>query len=245
MKKVLVVEDEIQLRENIVELFQSRNYEVHAAENGIEGYEIAHKLLPDLIVSDVIMPEEDGFALLGRLRKNPATELIPVIFLTAKNMVEAKIEGLELGADDYIVKPFSAAELLARSTNLIQKQEKLLKKGLITVSTEDIQPKPELLVKEIIAFIEENLSNFNLSVEMVAKHLKISKSTVQRKLKAAVDKNLNQLIREYRLEKARKMIERQAGSLSEIAVATGFNSLSYFSYSYKKYYGTAPSQLKR
>ena len=245
MKKVLVVEDEMQLRENIVELFQSRNYEVYAAENGIEGFEVAHKLLPDLIVSDVIMPEEDGFSLLSRLRKNPATELIPVIFLTAKNMVEAKIEGLELGADDYIVKPFSAAELLARSTNLIQKQEKLLKKGLISVSTEDIQPKPELLVKEIIAFIEENLSNFNLSVEMVAKHLKISKSTVQRKLKAAVDKNLNQLIREYRLEKARKMIERQAGSLSEIATATGFNSLSYFSYSYKKYYGTAPSQLKR
>lgn len=245
MKKVLVVEDEMQLRENIVELFQSRNYEVFGAENGFEGYEIAHKQLPDLIVSDVIMPEEDGFGLLSRLRKNPATELIPVIFLTAKNMLEAKIEGLELGADDYIVKPFSAAELLARSTNLIQKQEKLLKKGLLSVSTEDIQPKPELLVKEIIAFIEENLSNFNLSVEMVAKHLKISKSTVQRKLKAAVDKNLNQLIREYRLEKARKMIERQAGSLSEIAVATGFNSLSYFSYSYKKYYGTAPSQLKR
>lgn len=245
MKKVLVVEDETQLRENIVELFQSQNFEVYAAENGVEGYAAAIKYMPDLIVSDVIMPEEDGFSLLSRLRKNPATELIPVVFLTAKNMVESKIEGLELGADDYIVKPFAAAELLVRSSNLIQKQEKLLKKGLLTVTTEDIQPKPELLVKEIIAFIEENLSNFNLSIDMVAKHLKISKSTVQRKLKAAVDKNLNQLIREYRLEKARKMIERQAGSLSEIAVATGFNSLSYFSYSYKKYYGTAPSQLKR
>lgn len=244
MKKILVVEDETQLRENIIELFQSRGFEVFGAENGIDGYNLAQKNMPDLIVSDVIMPEEDGLALLERLRKNPTTELTPVIFLTAKTMVESKIEGLELGADDYIVKPFAAAELLARSNNLIQKQAKLLKKGLLTVNTEDIQPKSELLVKEVIAFIEEHLNDFNLSVEMVAQHLKISKSTVQRKLKATVDKNLNQLIREYRLEKARKMIERQAGSLSEIAAATGFNSLSYFSYSYKKYYGTAPSQLK-
>ncbi|MBA4303618.1 MAG: hypothetical protein C0424_05280 [Sphingobacteriaceae bacterium] len=245
MKKVLIVEDELQLRENIVELFQASDYEVMAAENGSEGYLLAQKHLPDLIVSDVIMPVEDGFSMLSRIRSNPATELTPVVFLTAKNMVEAKVEGLELGADDYVVKPFAAAELLARAANLVQKHEKLLKKSLLTVKTEDIQPKPELLVKEIIDFIEENLGNFNLSVDMVAKHLQISKSTVQRKLKAAVDKNLNQLIREYRLEKARKMIERQAGSLSEIAIATGFNSLSYFSYSYKKYYGTAPSQLKR
>lgn len=244
MKKVLVIEDEKQLRENIVELFEAHGYHVISAENGLSGYDEAQKTLPDLIVSDVIMPEQDGFTLLARIRKNAATELTPVMLLTAKNMLESKIEGLQLGADDYLVKPFSAEELLVRASNLIQKQEKLLRRSLIQLTEEEIVPKKEKLVREIIQYIEDNLSNYNLSVDMIAKHMNISKSTIQRKLKSTVDKNLNQLIREYRLERARKMIEKEAGSLSDIAQATGFNSLSYFSYSYKKFYGVAPSHAK-
>ncbi|MDP2187564.1 MAG: response regulator [Sphingobacteriaceae bacterium] len=245
MNRVLIIEDEVQLRENIMELFQSQHYQVESADNGKSGYEKALKFFPDLIVSDVIMPEEDGFALLLRLKKNPATEFVPVIFLTAKTMMESKIEGLQLGADDYIVKPFSAEELLARSSNLIQKHQKMLKKGLIAVSEDNIIPKSEQMIRDIIQYIEEHLSDYNLSVDMIAKHLGISKSTIQRKIKSSVNKNLNQLIREYRLEKARKMIERNAGTLSDIAQTTGFNSLSYFSYSYKKFYGIAPSQSNR
>jgi DNA-binding response OmpR family regulator len=245
MNRVLIIEDEVQLRENIMELFQSQEYLVESADNGKSGYEKALKFTPDLIVSDVIMPEEDGFALLLRLKKNPATEFVPVIFLTAKTMIESKIEGLQLGADDYLVKPFSAEELLVRSQNLITKHQKMLKKGLIAVSEDNIIPKSEQLIRDIIQYIEEHLSDYNLSVDMIAKHLGISKSTIQRKIKVSVNKNLNQLIREYRLEKARKMIERNAGTLSDIAQTTGFNSLSYFSYSYKKFYGIAPSQSNR
>lgn len=245
MNRVLIIEDEVQLRENIMELFQSQEYQVESADNGKSGYEKALKFSPDLIVSDVIMPEEDGFALLLRLKKNPATEFVPVIFLTAKTMIESKIEGLQLGADDYLVKPFSAEELLVRSQNLITKHQKMLKKGLIAVSEDNIIPKSEQLIRDIIQYIEEHLSDYNLSVDMIAKHLGISKSTIQRKIKVSVNKNLNQLIREYRLEKARKMIERNAGTLSDIAQTTGFNSLSYFSYSYKKFYGIAPSQSNR
>lgn len=245
MNRVLIIEDEVQLRENIMELFQSQEYLVESADNGKSGYEKALKFSPDLIVSDVIMPEEDGFALLLRLKKNPATEFVPVIFLTAKTMIESKIEGLQLGADDYLVKPFSAEELLVRSQNLITKHQKMLKKGLIAVSEDNIIPKSEQLIRDIIQYIEEHLSDYNLSVDMIAKHLGISKSTIQRKIKVSVNKNLNQLIREYRLEKARKMIERNAGTLSDIAQTTGFNSLSYFSYSYKKFYGIAPSQSNR
>jgi YesN/AraC family two-component response regulator len=245
MNRVLIIEDEVQLRENIMELFQSQQYQVESADNGKSGYEKALKFSPDLIVSDVIMPEEDGFALLLRLKKNPATEFVPVIFLTAKTMMESKIEGLQLGADDYILKPFSAEELLVRSSNLIQKHQKMLKKGLIAVKEDNIIPKSEQMIRDIIQYIEEHLSDYNLSVDMIAKHLGISKSTIQRKIKSSVNKNLNQLIREYRLEKARKMIERNAGTLSDIAQTTGFNSLSYFSYSYKKFYGIAPSQSNR
>jgi len=245
MNRVLIIEDETQLRENIIELFESQQYQVASAENGKSGYEKALKFAPDLIVSDVIMPEEDGFALLKRLKKNPATEFVPVIFLTAKTMLQSKIEGLQLGADDYMMKPFSAEELLVRSSNLILKHQKMLKKGLIAVNVDNIIPKSEQMIRDIILFIEEHLSDYNLSVDMIAKHLGISKSTIQRKIKTSVNKNLNQLIREYRLEKARKMIERNAGTLSDIAQITGFNSLSYFSYSYKKFYGMAPSQSNR
>ncbi len=245
MNRVLIIEDELQLRENIMELFQSQQYQVETADNGKIGYEKALKFSPDLIVSDVIMPEEDGFTLLLKLKKNPATEFVPVIFLTAKTMMDSKLEGLQLGADDYIVKPFSAEELLVRSSNLIQKHQKMLKKGLIAVNEDNIIPKSEQMIRDIIQYIEEHLSDYNLSVDMIAKHLGISKSTIQRKIKSSVNKNLNQLIREYRLEKARKMIERNAGTLSDIAQTTGFNSLSYFSYSYKKFYGIAPSQSNR
>ncbi len=245
MNKVLIIEDEVKLRENITELFESQQYQVATADNGKSGYDRALKFAPDLIVSDVIMPEEDGFELLLKLKNNPATEFIPVIFLTAKTMMASKIEGLQLGADDYIMKPFSAEELLVRSENLITKHQKMLKKGLIAVNEDNIIPKNERLIRDIIQFIEEHLSDYNLSVDMIAKHLGISKSTIQRKIKISVNKNLNQLIREYRLEKARKMIERNAGTLSDIAQTTGFNSLSYFSYSYKKFYGLAPSHATR
>lgn len=242
MNKVLIIEDEAQLRENIVELFESQSYDVISAENGRIGYDLAVRIHPDLIVSDVIMPEQDGFTLIQRLKSNPLTELTPVIFLTAKTMLEAKLEGLTLGADDYIMKPFSSEELLVRAANLIKNRKKIMDRNLIAPSTEDIRPKSELLIKDIINIIEENITNYNLSVDMIAAKLGISKSTIQRKLKAAIDKNLNQLIREYRLEKARKMIERESGNLSDIAQATGFNSLSYFSYSYKQFYGVPPSQ---
>lgn len=242
MNKVLIIEDEAQLRENIVELFESQSYDVISAENGRIGYDLAVRINPDLIVSDVIMPEQDGFTLIQRLKSNPLTELTPVVFLTAKTMLEAKLEGLNLGADDYMMKPFSSEELLVRAANLIKNRKKIMDRNLIAPSTEDIRPKSELLIKDIINIIEENITNYNLSVDMIAAKLGISKSTIQRKLKSAIDKNLNQLIREYRLEKARKMIERESGNLSDIAQATGFNSLSYFSYSYKQFYGVPPSQ---
>ena len=123
MNKVLIIEDEVKLRENITELFESQQYQVATADNGKSGYDRALKFAPDLIVSDVIMPEEDGFELLLKLKNNPATEFIPVIFLTAKTMMASKIEGLQLGADDYIMKPFKSSELLARLRALMRRVE--------------------------------------------------------------------------------------------------------------------------
>ncbi len=245
MSRILIVEDERDLRENIMELFESKAYEVIGAENGTSGYQAAVQYKPDLIISDVIMPEADGFEMLEKLRKNPGTELTPVIMLTAKTMLEARIQGLQLGADDYIGKPFSAEELLIRSQNLMEKQRKLIQKAMTSPAEIETDSRNEVLVKRIIQIIEQHMSDYNLSVDLIAREMGISKSTIQRKLKTTINKNLNQLIREYRLEKARKMIEKKTGSLSDIAEATGFNSLSYFSYSYKKFFGKAPSQEVR
>jgi DNA-binding response OmpR family regulator len=244
MSKILIVEDERDLRENIIELFESQAFEVNGAENGEIAYELAVQTKPDLIISDVIMPEADGFELLERLRRNPNTELIPVILLTAKTMLDSRIHGLQLGADDYINKPFSADELLIRANNLIEKQKRLVRKAMISPGEIEAESKNEVLVKKIIQIIEARMSDYNLSVDLIASEIGISKSTIQRKLKTTINKNLNELIREYRLEKARKMIEKKTGTLSDIAATTGFNSLSYFSYSYKKFFGIAPSQEK-
>lgn len=245
MSKILIVEDERDLRENIMELFESQSFEVLGADNGQSGYAAAIQFKPDLIISDVIMPESDGFEMLSLLRKNPGTELTPVIMLTAKTMLDARIQGLQLGADDYIGKPFSASELLVRSQNLIEKQRRLIQKTLTSPTDIESDSRNEVMVKRIIQIIELHMSDYNLSVDLIAHEMGISKSTIQRKLKVTINKNLNQLIREYRLEKARKMIEKKTGSLSDIAEATGFNSLSYFSYSYKKFFGKAPSQETR
>lgn len=242
MSKILIVEDEPVLRENIQELFERRGFDTMGAENGEKGYEFALSFKPDLIISDVIMPEADGYALLQRLRNNPSTELIPIILLTAKTMLDARIQGLQLGADDYLGKPFSAEELLLRSRNLIERNRKVIKKAMISPAEVEMESKNEILVKRIIQIIETRMSDYNLSVDLISQQIGMSKSTIQRKLKQTINKNINQLIREYRLEKARKLIEKKTGSLSDIAEATGFNSLSYFSYSYKKFFGIAPSQ---
>lgn len=129
--------------------------------------------------------------------------------LTAKTMLDARIQGLQLGADDYMGKPFSADELLVRSQNLIDKQRKLIQKTLTSPGEIETDSRNEVLVKQIVQIIEEHMSDYNLSVDLIAKEMGISKSTIQRKLKGTINKNLNQLIREYRLEKARKMIEKK------------------------------------
>ncbi|KAB2914238.1 MAG: response regulator [Bacteroidetes bacterium] len=244
MNKVLIVEDEHDIRENIAEIFKLSKFKVYEAANGEEGLELAAAEQPDIVVSDILMPKMDGFELLERLKSNPQTEHIPVILLTAKTMMDSKLRGLKIGADDYITKPFNVDELVLRATNLVQTRKKLRRTPIIPEKLK-VESKDDLFIKKIYSIMEKNIDKFDFSVEDFVREMGYSRSAVQKKIKAITGKTATNLVRDYRLERAKQLIEQGAGFLSEIASMVGFNSLSYFSNCYKQYFGVNPSEVKK
>lgn len=244
MNKVLIVEDEQDIRENIAEIFKLSKFKVFEAENGQIGLDIAVEIKPDIVVSDILMPIMDGFGLLENLKTNPATDHIPVILLTAKTMMDSKLLGLKIGADDYITKPFNVDELVLRATNLVETRKKLRRTPIIPEKLK-IESKDDLFIKKIYSIMEKNIDKFDFSVEDFVREMGYSRSAVQKKIKAITGKTATNLVRDYRLERAKQLIEQGAGFLSEIASMVGFNSLSYFSNCYKQYFGINPSEVKK
>ncbi len=244
MNKVLIVEDEQDIRENIAEIFKLSKFKVFEAENGKVGLDMAFDVQPDIVVSDILMPEMDGFELLERLKTNPLTGHIPVILLTAKTMMDSKLQGLKIGADDYITKPFNVDELVLRATNLIEVRKKLRRTPIIPEKLK-VESKDDLFIKKIYTIMEKNIDKFDFSVEDFVREMGYSRSAVQKKIKAITGKTATNLVRDYRLERAKQLIEQGAGFLSEIASMVGFNSLSYFSNCYKQYFGINPSEVKK
>lgn len=245
----LIVEDNPDLRRFLAETMQD-TYQVLAAANGREGLEIAFERTPDLIISDVMMPQVDGFELCETLKKDERTSHIPIILLTAKAGQRHKMEGLQTGADAYLTKPFDEAELLLRGKNLVAQRQKLreqlssglpdfgLRPGDIAVTSAD-----ERFLKKVAAAIEENIDNEFFSVEDFAGAVAFSRSQLHRKLKALTGKSPNELIREFRLTRAKELLEKRHGNVSEVAVAVGYNSLSYFTRSFKDAFGILPSEV--
>lgn len=244
MDRILLIEDEKDLRENLTELFENQNFQVTTAENGEKGLELAKETIPDLIISDVIMPIMDGFAFLEGVKKDPKTLHIPVIMLSAKSMLESKIKGLNTGADDYVTKPFEFEELLARAEAAIANRRRIMQKLRMIPEEKMVESKEDIFMRKLMKIIENNIDNFNFSIDDLARDIGYSRSSIQKKVKAITGKTSSQLIREFRLERARQLIQQNAGFLSEIAMAVGFNSLSYFSNSYKEYFGVPPSKIK-
>lgn len=244
MNKVLIVEDEQDIRENIAEIFKLSKFKVFEAENGKIGLDIAIEIKPDIVVSDILMPEMDGFGLLENLKTNPATDHIPVILLTAKTMMDSKLQGLKTGADDYMTKPFNVDELVLRATNLVETRKKLRRTPIIPEKLK-VESKDDLFIKKIYSIMEKNIDKFDFSVEDFVREMGYSRSAVQKKIKAITGKTATNLVRDYRLERAKQLIEQGAGFLSEIASMVGFNSLSYFSNCYKQYFGVNPSEVKK
>ena len=242
---VLVVEDNNDLRNYLDELL-SKEYNVIASCNGTEGIESALKNNPDIIISDVMMPEMDGYQLTSTLKDNINTSHIPIILLTAKGGRESKIEGLQKGAEDYITKPFDEEEILLKIKNIFinrkKMQEKYRKQIIANPSDIKVQSMDEQFLVKLTGIIEKNISNPQLNVDFICSEMIFSRPQLYRKLKALTDLSINQFVRSIRLKRAAQLIKQNSGTISEIAYNTGFENLSYFSKKFKEEFGILPSE---
>lgn len=242
----LIIEDNPDLRVYISEYLKDR-FRVHLATNGEEGLKRAIELVPDIIISDVMMPKMDGFELSEAIKKEEKTSHIPIILLTAKAGQEHKIEGLQTGADDYLTKPFDGKELQVRIDNLIEQRRRLREKfsGQLKIRPSQVSfsSVDQQFLEQVMHHIEANMGNEQFSVEDLAGLVNFSRSQLHRKLKAICDKSPVELIRNFRLTRAKEMLEQKAGTVSEIAYEVGYSNLSYFSSSFKKAFGQLPSEI--
>lgn len=241
---LLVIEDNAKLRKYISGILGNL-YKIVPAENGKEGLDKAFEIIPDVIISDIMMPELDGITVSEKLKTDLRTSHIPVILLTAKSAVSDKIDGLNSGADDYIIKPFEASELLARIRNLLEQRKRIHEhfkaKGILLDDTR-LTSIDQKFLQEAIKVINEHISDISFSVEMFAAELAVSRSVLHRKLDSLVGESPSELIRRLRLNKAAKLIEQKWGNMAEISLEVGFANPSYFAKRFQKQFGFPPSQ---
>ncbi|MEO7306442.1 MAG: ATP-binding protein [Ferruginibacter sp.] len=240
---LLLVEDNDELRSFLAEAM-SKHYRVIEAADGLKAWEIIVQELPDIVISDVMMPGQDGFDLCRICKADNRTAHIGFILLTSKAAHDARLKGLETGADDYMTKPFNLQELELRTANLLQLQQKLrswLQARLISTAPPDQLPvitDPFLL--QLYREMDAKLDDADLGVDYLCKTMAMSRSTLNRKLKSLLDISTNDLIRQYRLQKASTLLSTGL-DISSAAYQTGFSSPSYFSQCFKEQYGITPS----
>ncbi|MCU4177236.1 two-component regulator propeller domain-containing protein [Carboxylicivirga sp. N1Y90] len=241
---ILLVEDNLDFRTFMKESLQDK-FIVHEAADGQIAYDTVHKVLPDLIISDVMMPNVDGLELCQMLRKDIRTSHIPLILLTARSADEDKIKGLEIGADDYITKPFNMDLLMLRVNHLLQKRSKMQKQFQETVeinpSEVQITSMDEKLIKKAVSLVEENMSEAGFSVEHLSKELGMSRVYLYKKLLAITGKSPIEFIRIIRLKRGAQLLEKSQMNIAEVAYAVGFNNPRYFSKYFKEEYGLLPT----
>ena len=243
--RVLVVEDNRDVRYYIRGYLESI-YRISESTNGKEGLTTAITQIPDLIISDVMMPEMDGFELCQRLKTDERTSHIPVILLTARATSLDKIGGLETGADDYLTKPFDARELQVRVRNLITQRERLRNHYLQVMK---IEPEKAVAVSADQSFlakmnsiIDKHIADPEYSIKLLAREVGFSHSQLVRKLESITGFTPSLFIRAFRLLRARQLLDQKTGTVSQIAFECGFNNLSYFSRSFKIQFGQLPSE---
>lgn len=248
---VLVVEDNIDIREYIASSFSDR-YEVVTAENGESGIEKAFQHTPDIIVSDIMMPVMNGIELCKTLKKDVRTSHIPIILLSAKDSLEDKEEGYEVGADSYLTKPFSASLLQTRIQNLLELRTKLASKlGTINWADKQEQAIRRLnkidteFIGKLTGFIEENITSDKIDSGSLAEQMNMSPSTLYRKIKALTGLSTNEFIRKVKMNNAERLLLEQKYTISEVSYKVGINTVSYFRQCFQKEYGMSPSQYMK
>lgn len=246
-KKILVVEDHDEFRHFLVEQLQ-KDFCVVEARDGVEGEQAARTELPDLIVSDLMMPRMDGMELCRRLKGDIQTSHIPFILLTARSSDDSRIGGYEAGADSYISKPFNWEMLQVRIRQLIEQKErrqKMFRKS-IDVSFEAITTTSidEKLMEKALEAVKKNISNPEYSVGDLSLDVGMSKTQLNRKMQAIVNVTPLQFIRSIRLKRAAQLLKATTCSVNEIADLTGFNTIKYFNLHFKEEFGMTPTQFR-
>ncbi len=242
---ILIIEDNFELRDYLKNLL-SQQYRVVTSSNGKQGLETAFTILPDLVITDVMMPQMDGIEVCRQLKNNIQSSHIPVVLLTALNEPEKQIDGFKTGADAYIAKPFDENVLLAQIENIIRSRARL--REAFTVSDTQWSAEMELLSSDRILIdkatniIEKHLNDKTFVVEDLANKLGISSSSLYRKLKLLTNQSPTEFVRYIRLKKALKLMENGNSNVDEISYSIGFNSHSYFTSSFKKQFGKTPSE---
>lgn len=245
---VLLIEDNAEVRAYIREHLQQL-YHVQEAADGRQGLRMAQASIPDLIISDVMMPGMDGFQLSRQIRADERTSHIPLILLTARAEDHDKIAGLQTGVDDYLIKPFNPEELRARIENLIQMRRKLrerfstatiVRPGDVSVISADQQ-----FLQRVLHVIEAEMGDDAFNVESLAAAVNLSETQLNRKLNALINQPPGQLLRSMRLERAADLLKQNAGNVAEICYQVGFSDQANFSRNFKKQFGVSPGKFKK
>lgn len=242
---VLVVEDNYDMRKFIQHIL-CKEYNIITADDGADGLIKAKKYIPDIIISDVMMPEKDGFELCRLLKENVSTNHIPIILLTACSLDEQKSIGFESGADAYIPKPFNAHLLKIRVRKLIENRQIMKEafgRNLIhDTKKESLGEIEQNFINDFQSYVEKYISNPDLNVDELADHLKLSRSQLYRKIKSLTNYSPNELVRIVRLKYAKQLLNSKVKSISEVAYEAGFSSPSYFAKCFKDIYGESPTE---
>ena len=242
---MLIVEDNSDVRKFIADHFNS-GYKISEAKNGEEGWQLALDLIPDIIISDILMPVSDGYELCKRIKNDERTSHIPVILLTALHSREHELKGLNTGADDFITKPFDLSVLQAKVENLLSIRESLRHKFSGTVILEPknvvISSPDERFLQKAIEVIESNISDSELDIESFSVKVGVSRMQLYRKLHALTDMTVKEFIRHIRLKRAAQMLVQEKMNVSEVAYEVGFKDLSHFRKCFKREFGVSASE---
>jgi signal transduction histidine kinase/ligand-binding sensor domain-containing protein/DNA-binding response OmpR family regulator len=232
-----------------LELCLQGKYRIQKARNGLQGIQLAIEMIPDIIVSDVMMPEKDGYEVVERLKKDERTSHIPIILLTAKADLESRLEGLERGADAYLSKPFEKKELEVRLRKLIELRQKMTARYAAIIPEDKPETPAEIqedtFLKKLRSIVDANLESEEFGIGELCKELAVSRTQLHRKLKALTNKSTSQVIRTIRMQEAKKLLLNPDLNISEIGYAVGYGNPSHFTQEFTKEFGEAPSFFRK
>ena len=245
--KILIVED----NEDLLKFMQhtlSNDFNVFTAVDGVKAWEFVSKQIPDLVVSDIMMPEMDGFELCKIMKSTYETSHIPIVLLTALSEKTNQLHGLGLGADDYLTKPFDINLLVQRIKSIIRNREVVREKALKLIKGEPTEPilaneLNDKFVKKMLEVAKANMANTEFDKDEFASSMNVSSSLLYKKIKSLTDQSPSDFIKTVRLNHAVEFLQSRKYTVTEVSELCGFNSVGYFSTVFRKHYGKSPSEI--